>query len=71
MFHVKPLKKLLTTETCILAVGASKRWLLLQAKLRMTKLNAWENIALGSTFRCMCNYDICFEVHVNTTVFIV
>jgi len=52
------------------AVGASKHWLLLPAKLRMTELNACKNMSLGSTSRCMCNYGLCFEVHVNMTVFI-
>jgi len=33
------------------AVGVSKHWLLLPAKLRMTELNAWKNMALRSTFR--------------------
>jgi len=32
-------------------------------------LNAWKNMALGSTFRCMCNYGFCFEVYVSMTVF--
>jgi len=27
----------------------------------MTELNAWKNMALGSTFRCMCNNGFCFE----------
>ena len=27
-------------------------------------------MALGSTFRCLCNYGFCFEVYVNTTVFV-
>jgi len=36
----------------------------------MTERNACKNMALGSTFHCMCNYCICFEVHVNITVFI-
>jgi len=26
-------------------------------------------MALGSTFRCMCNYGFCFEVYVSMTVF--
>jgi len=38
------------------AVGALKHWLLLPVKLRMTELNACKNMALGSTFRYMCNY---------------
>jgi len=33
------------------AVGFSKHWLLLPVKLRMTEVNAWKNMALGSTFR--------------------
>jgi len=52
------------------AVGASKQWLLLPVKLRMTELNAWKNMAQGSTFRCMCNYGFCFEVYVSMTVFV-
>jgi len=36
----------------------------------MTELNAWKNMALGSTFRCMCNYGFCFEVYVSMTVFV-
>jgi len=36
----------------------------------MTELNAWETMALGSTFRCICNYGFCFEVYVNMTVFV-
>jgi len=32
-------------------------WLLLPVKLRVTELNAWKNMSLGSTFRCMCNYQ--------------
>jgi len=32
------------------AVGVSKHWLMLP-KLHMTELNAWKNMALGSTFR--------------------
>ena len=39
-----------------------KHWLLLPVKLRMTELNAWKYMVLGSTFRCMCNYGFCFEV---------
>jgi len=27
-------------------------------------------MALGSTFRWMCNYVFCFEVYVNMTVFV-
>jgi len=56
----------------IKAVGASKQkhCLLLLVKLRMTELNARKNMALGSTFRCMCNYGICFEVYVSMTVFV-
>ena len=52
--------------TTFKAVGALKHCLLLPVKLRMTKLNARKNMALGSTFRCMCNYG--FEVYVNMTV---
>ena len=37
----------------------------------MTELNAWKNMALSSTFRCVCNYQFCFEVYVNMTVFVV
>jgi len=44
------------------AVGASKQWLLLPVKLRMTELNAWKNMAQGSTFRCMCNYGFCLSI---------
>ena len=44
------------------AVEASKHWLLLPVKLRMTELNACKNMSLGSTFRCMCNYSFCFEI---------
>ena len=36
----------------------------------MTELNAWKNTALGSTFRCICNYGFCFEVYVSMTVFV-
>ena len=43
---------------------------MLPLKLRVTELNAWKNMALGSTFRCMCNYGFCFEVDVNMTVFV-
>jgi len=42
---------------------------MLPVKLRVTELNAWKNTALGSTFRCMCNY-VFFEVYVNMTVFV-
>jgi len=47
-----------------------KHWLLLPVKLRMTELNAWKNIALGSTFRCMCNCGFCFEAYVSMTVYV-
>ena len=36
----------------------------------MTELNAWKNMALGSTFRCMSNYGFCFEVYASMTVFV-
>jgi len=36
----------------------------------MTELNAWKNMALGSTFRCMRKYALCFGVHINMTVFV-
>jgi len=36
----------------------------------MTEFNAWKNMALGSTFRCMCNYGFSFEVYVSMTVFV-
>jgi len=36
----------------------------------MIEVNAWKNMALGSTFRCMCNYGFCFEVYVTMTVFV-
>ena len=36
----------------------------------MAELNAWKNMSLGSTFRCMCNCSFCFEVYVNMTVFV-
>jgi len=36
----------------------------------MTELNAWRNMALGSTFRCLCNNSFCFEVYVNMTVLV-
>ena len=52
------------------AVGFSKHCLLVPVKLRMTELNACKNMALGSTFRCMCNYGFCFEVYVSITVFV-
>jgi len=52
------------------AVAASKHWLLLPLKLRMTDLNTCKNMALGSTSRYMCNYGFCFEVYVNMTVFV-
>jgi len=42
---------------------------MLPVKLRMTELNAWKNMALGSTIRCM-SYGFCFEVYVNMTVFV-
>ena len=35
----------------------------------MTELNAWKNMALGSIFRCMCNYGVCFD-YVSMTVFV-
>jgi len=52
------------------AAGVSKHWQLLPVKLRMVEVNAWKNMALGSTFRCMCNYGFCFEVYVTMTVFV-
>jgi len=38
----------------------------------MTELNACKNMALGSTFRYMCNYGFCFEVglYANMTVLV-
>jgi len=39
------------------AVGASKHWLLLPVKLRLTEFNTSKNMALGSIFCCMCNQD--------------
>ena len=36
----------------------------------MTELNAWKNMALGSIFRCVYNYDFCFEAHVSMTVIV-
>ena len=36
----------------------------------MAELNPWENMALCSTFHCMCNYGFCFEVYVTMTVFV-
>jgi len=36
----------------------------------MTELNALKNMALVSTFRCMCNFGFCFEVYVSMTVFV-
>jgi len=36
----------------------------------MTELNACKNVALGSTFHCMCNYGFSFEVYVSMTVFV-
>ena len=67
-FHISSLK--LSISHKLKAVGASKHWLLLPVKLRMTELNAWKNMSLGPTFRCMCNYGFCFEVYVNMTVFV-
>jgi len=36
----------------------------------MIELNAWQNMALGSTFRCMCNYGFRFEVYASMTIFV-
>jgi len=33
-------------------------------------LNACKNMALDSTFRCMCIYGFSFEVYFNMTVFV-
>jgi len=69
-FHDNSVKKKLSISHTLETVGASKHWLLLPVKLRMTELNAWKNMALVSTFRFMCNYGFCFEVYVNMTVFV-
>ena len=67
-FHVNSVKT--QHQRQIKAVGASKHWLLLPVKLRMTELNACKNMALSSTFCCMSNYSFCFEVYVNMIVFL-
>jgi len=36
----------------------------------MTELNACKNMAVGSAFRCMCDYGFCFDVYVNMTAFV-
>jgi len=68
--HVSSVKTQHQISDKIKAVVASKHWLLLLVKLGMSELNACKNIALGSTFHCMCNYDFCVEVYVDVTVFV-